>query len=140
MSNIYTIKNITKNLYVKQDFDNSPIELVPEDKCTVFYEEGEAEALLEELNDTKEDCYTLIEDTNSDDEENNMISEADVIKSFRRVYPEKEIIMTVCERLENIGFVRASFPDGTFYFAVSENTVSPAYGSLNDVKKVYIGD
>ena len=28
MSNTYTIKNITKDLYVKQDFDNSPIELV----------------------------------------------------------------------------------------------------------------
>jgi hypothetical protein len=140
MSNTYVIKNITKDLYVKQDFDNSPIELVPEGECTVFYEEGEAEVLLEELNDTKEDCYTLIEDTNSDNEDDDMISKADVIKSFRRVYPEKEVITTVCERLENIGFVQASFADGTFYFAVSENTVSPAYGSLNDVKKVYIGD
>ena len=96
--------------------------------------------MLEELNDTKEDCYTLIEDTNSDDEENNMISEADVIKSFRRVYPEKEISITICERLDDIGFVQATFPDGTFYFAVSENTVSPAYGSLNDAKKTYVED
>ena len=56
----YSVKNTTKNLYVKQVSRFAPVKLVPKEDRTIFYEEFEAEALQAELDDTEEDCYTVI--------------------------------------------------------------------------------
>ena len=58
----YSILNITKNKYVKQDSENAPIELVSEKERTIFYEEHEAETLQMELDDSQDDCYTVIKE------------------------------------------------------------------------------
>ena len=57
-----------------------------------------------------------------------------LISSFRKVYPEKEIIVINCHIQNNKGIIEASFPDGVYYFVVTENSVSSSYNSLKEAK------
>lgn len=62
----------------------------------------------------------------------------DAIKQFRRIYPELEIsaffeAFNPDKKGEASNFiVTADFPDGTFYFIVTENSVSSSYNTRED--------
>ena len=58
----YSIKNIDKNRYVRQDCENAPITLVEEKERTIFHQEHEAETLRAMLDDNEADCYVMIEE------------------------------------------------------------------------------
>lgn len=53
-------------------------------------------------------------------------------RQFHKIYPEfsSHILGATNDRQALI--VECFFPDGTFYFRVTENSVSPAYNSLED--------
>ncbi len=63
------------------------------------------------------------------------ISTDDLINSFRRVYPEREVVITRCDLYGVKGIIVAEFPDGLFYFVVSANSVSSAYRSLSEAQR-----
>lgn len=59
-------------------------------------------------------------------------------KSFRRIYPEKEVrIRENSEIDKKHNIIEAAFPDGTFWFAVSDRMVSASYNSRSEVVKDY---
>ena len=54
----------------------------------------------------------------------------EIIKSFRKVYPEENIEIVKTEGLwPNRYLITADFPDGRFYFLVTPNSVSSAFDS-----------
>mgnify|MGYP000641551136 CR=1 FL=1 len=56
-------------------------------------------------------------------------------KSFSKVYPEfKPLILGVTRDKQHV-VVECEFPDGTFWFRVTENTVSNAYKSKEDADR-----
>ena len=69
---IHLIKNITKGKWV--NIDNGRVTSGQYKKATVFFEEDDANATLEMLNDTKQDCFTLIPITETDDTLNNQLN------------------------------------------------------------------
>lgn len=59
----------------------------------------------------------------------------DAISMFRRVYPDDSVhIQSVSQKGDNRFFVHAIFPDGSFWFLVTTNTVSPSYKSYAAIK------
>ncbi len=58
-----------------------------------------------------------------------------VMKSFKQVYPERDIMIYHCNIFGEKAIVTAEFPDGTFYFVVTERSVSSAYRSFEDAQK-----
>lgn len=64
-----------------------------------------------------------------------MVTVATLIKSFRNVYPERSVIPGYIEPLDDEkGIVEGKFPDGTFFFIVSENSVSSSYDTFERAK------
>ncbi len=63
----------------------------------------------------------------------NKIDKNTAIKMFNRIYPEFRGII-VAETNDGV-IIEADFPDGTFYFKVTENMVSSSYNTLEDAKK-----
>ena len=64
-----------------------------------------------------------------------MFNKDAAIKEFRRIYPEDFIqIFSVEEIGENYIF-GVDFPDGTFYFVVTEYSVSSSYNSFDEAKR-----
>ncbi len=57
------------------------------------------------------------------------------IKSFKKVYSERDIMVNNCNIFGEKAIVTAEFPDGTFYFVVTERSVSSAYRSFEDAQK-----
>ena len=56
-------------------------------------------------------------------------------KAFRKVYPEAVVEVLDVEHLdEDRGFVKASFPDGIWWFGIAGNTVSRGYTAYGDCK------
>lgn len=56
-------------------------------------------------------------------------------ESFRTVYPEKEVRIIIVNAMnENEAIIHAVFPDGSFFFIVTENTVSHSYDSFEKAK------
>lgn len=60
-----------------------------------------------------------------------MLSEQDIIKMFRSVYPEPQIQISRYEIHGSKAIIEAYFPDGVFYFVVTKNSVSSAYNSYD---------
>lgn len=60
------------------------------------------------------------------------MSKSDIITEFKRVYPE--FYPSIIETTENAGIVETDFPDGTFYFIVTKNSVSASYNSLESAR------
>jgi len=59
--------------------------------------------------------------------------EDEILKSFKRCYPEKFIrVRALNVQTENAGIICAEFPDGLFYFVVTPISVSSAYNTLED--------
>ena len=63
----------------------------------------------------------------------NKIDKSTAIKMFNRIYPEFRGII-VAETNDGV-ISEAYFPDGIFYFKVTENTVSSSYDTLEDAKR-----
>lgn len=67
--------------------------------------------------------------------ENHIMTAEDAISMFRRVYPDNSVhIQSVSQKDDNLFFVHAVFPDGSFWFLVTKNTVSPSYKSYAAIK------
>lgn len=56
-------------------------------------------------------------------------------KSFARVYPEFRPIILGVSQDKTCLIVECEFPDGTFYFRVSENSVSSSYNTAEDADR-----
>ena len=56
-------------------------------------------------------------------------------KSFARVYPEFRPIMLGVSRDKTCLIAECEFPDGTFYFRVSQNSVSSSYNTKEDADR-----
>lgn len=57
-------------------------------------------------------------------------------KNFSRIYPEfKPIVLGVCSDKTSI-IIQCDFPDGTFYFRVTENMVSHSYNTREDADRL----
>lgn len=56
-------------------------------------------------------------------------------KSFKRVYPEFRPYFLGVNKDKTCLIATVDFPDGTFFFRVSEKSVSAAYNSVEDADK-----
>ncbi len=56
-------------------------------------------------------------------------------KSFRHVYPEFTPIVLGASQDRCHVIIQCDFPDGTFYFRVTSNSVSHAYKSMEDADR-----
>ncbi len=56
-------------------------------------------------------------------------------KLFARVYPEFKPIFLGASQDKTCLITKVNFPDGTFYFRVSENSVSPAYKTKEEADR-----
>ncbi len=57
----YSILNITQKLYVQQYDEFDPINLVGRADRTIFFDEEAVTRLCEQLNESNDDCYTVVE-------------------------------------------------------------------------------
>lgn len=57
----YIIKNISKGTFISDETNGKVKHTRKEINAVVFFDEMEAETVLEFLNDTYSDCYTLID-------------------------------------------------------------------------------
>lgn len=56
-------------------------------------------------------------------------------KQFLRVYPEfRPHFLGACKNKQAL-IVECEFPDGTFYFTVTENSISSAYNTKEDADR-----
>lgn len=54
------------------------------------------------------------------------------LKTFKHVYHENSITVLHTEQIDEKNWlIEADFPDGIFYFTVSENTVSNSYNDAD---------
>jgi len=65
----YIIKNITEETFVSEENNGNVEHTEKQEEALVFNEEWDAESTLEMLNDTKEDCYSLVEIEDIDEDE-----------------------------------------------------------------------
>ena len=57
----------------------------------------------------------------------------EAMKSFRRVYPEREVTIEENYTVDSKhNAIRAGFPDGSFWFIVTDRTVSESFDSLKE--------
>lgn len=56
-------------------------------------------------------------------------------KSFRKIYPEFMPIVLGASQDKTCLIIECDMPDGTFYFRVTENSVSAAYKSKEDADR-----
>ena len=49
------------------------------------------------------------------------------ISIFKRIYPEKDVTILETEDNGPYATIKAQFPDGIFYFVVTDSMVSQAY-------------
>lgn len=56
-------------------------------------------------------------------------------KSFKRVYPEFRPYLLGASRDRTCIIVECEMPDGTFYFRVTENSVSSSYNTAEDADR-----
>lgn len=56
-------------------------------------------------------------------------------KSFLRVYPEFKPVFLGVSQDKTCLIAKVNFPDGTFYFRISESSVSSAYRTIEEADK-----
>ncbi|MEE3344714.1 MAG: hypothetical protein VZS44_11510 [Bacilli bacterium] len=54
---------------------------------------------------------------------------------FRKIYSEQEIKIRNINLFDNCSILEADFPDGTFYFVVTNNSVSSSFNTYSDAKR-----
>ena len=59
----------------------------------------------------------------------------EAIRQFKRIYPESFIRVLNADKVKDKYIISAYFPDGIFYFVVSENSVSSSYDTESDAKR-----
>lgn len=58
------------------------------------------------------------------------------LKTFKHVYHENSITVLHAEQIDEKNWlIKADFPDGVFYFTVSEKTVSNSYNNADSAIK-----
>ncbi len=60
------------------------------------------------------------------------MTQTDAIDEFRNIYPEKEVYINSCTKVNDKYLIYASFSDGDFYFIVTSNTVSCGYNTKEE--------
>lgn len=64
-----------------------------------------------------------------------MFNKDAAIKEFRRIYPEDFISIFYTEEIGEWWIIGADFPDGSFYFVITEDSVSSAYNDYDSAKR-----
>ena len=57
------------------------------------------------------------------------MTKTEAINEFRTIYPEKEVHINYCVKVNDKYLISTTFPDGDFYFIVSNNSISCGYAT-----------
>lgn len=63
------------------------------------------------------------------------MSSRDAIRFFKQIYPENYILGSIEKVVDDKVILRSIFPDNTYYFVVSNNSVSHAYNTINEAEQ-----